>query len=318
MQSSPKVTIVIPVYNGSNYMREAIDSALAQTYENIEILVVNDGSKDGGKTRDIALAYGDKIRYFEKENGGVATALNLAIQEMQGEYFSWLSHDDVYYPDKIQAEIEYLQKIGREDVIVYSDQDYIDRDSKITGTLKLEDCDPERFRPAFICGGIISGCTLLIPRQCFGHSGTFNPALRYTQDYDLWFRFTYAYKFHHLSRCLVQSRQHPAQDSASTNIPFIKECNHLHSGFLKKISFEEIKSCWPRSPGAYAIHFSSMMLRYGYNRAALYGLYRAAIYFIRRPRMDVLPELSILFAVCKTKIPSPRQKLKMLFRKSGI
>ena len=156
MQSSPKVTIVIPVYNGSNYMREAIDSALAQTYENIEILVVNDGSKDGGKTRDIALAYGDKIRYFEKENGGVATALNLAIQEMQGEYFSWLSHDDVYYPDKIQAEIEYLQKIGREDVIVYSDQDYIDRDSKITGTLKLEDCDPERFRPAFICGGIIS------------------------------------------------------------------------------------------------------------------------------------------------------------------
>ena len=94
MSHNPLVSIVIPVYNGSNFMREAIDSALAQTYPNIEILVVNDGSTDN--TREIALSYGDKIRYFEKENGGVATALNLAIHEMKGEYFSWLSHDDWY------------------------------------------------------------------------------------------------------------------------------------------------------------------------------------------------------------------------------
>ena len=80
---NPLVSIIIPVYNGSNFMREAIDSALAQTYPNIEILVVNDGSTDN--TREIALSYGDKIRYFEKENGGVATALNLAIREMKGE-----------------------------------------------------------------------------------------------------------------------------------------------------------------------------------------------------------------------------------------
>ena len=61
----PLVSIIIPVYNGSNFMREAIDSALAQTYPNIEIIVVNDGSTDN--TREIALSYGDKIRYFEKE-----------------------------------------------------------------------------------------------------------------------------------------------------------------------------------------------------------------------------------------------------------
>ena len=87
----PLVSIIIPVYNGSNFMREAIDSALAQTYPNIEILVINDGSTDN--TREIALSYGDKIRYFEKENGGVATALNLGIREMRGEYFSGLSHE---------------------------------------------------------------------------------------------------------------------------------------------------------------------------------------------------------------------------------
>ena len=95
----PLVSIIIPVYNGEKYMREAIDSALNQTYKNIEVIVVNDGSKDN--TDEIALSYGDKIRYFKKENGGVSTALNLGIKEMKGEYFCWLSHDDVYEYNKV-------------------------------------------------------------------------------------------------------------------------------------------------------------------------------------------------------------------------
>ena len=81
------VSIIIPVYNGANYLREAIDSALNQTYQNCEVIVVNDGSDDNGKTEEITLSYGSRIRYFRKENGGVATALNAGIREMQGEYF---------------------------------------------------------------------------------------------------------------------------------------------------------------------------------------------------------------------------------------
>lgn len=66
----PKVSIVIPVYNGTNYMKDAIDSALNQTYKNCEVIVVNDGSTDHGATARLAKSYGNKIRYFEKENGG--------------------------------------------------------------------------------------------------------------------------------------------------------------------------------------------------------------------------------------------------------
>ena len=91
----PKVSIIIPVYNGANYVSEAIDSALAQTYKNIEIIVVNDGSSDDGATEKIAKSYGDRIRYFAKENGGVSSALNFGIRQMTGEWFSWLSHDDL-------------------------------------------------------------------------------------------------------------------------------------------------------------------------------------------------------------------------------
>ena len=106
---NPLVSIIIPVYNGENYLREAIDSALAQTYKNIEIIVVNDGSKD--KTDEICKSYGSRIRYFKKENGGVSTALNLGIKKMNGEYFSWLSHDDLYYDDKIKVEVDYLREL---------------------------------------------------------------------------------------------------------------------------------------------------------------------------------------------------------------
>ena len=118
--NNSKVTIVIPVYNGSNYLAEAIDSALAQTYKNIEILVINDGSNDNGATEKIAKSYGNKIRYFKKENGGVATALNLGIEKMSGEYFSWLSHDDLYYPEKIEKQIKFISNFGHRSV-VYSD-----------------------------------------------------------------------------------------------------------------------------------------------------------------------------------------------------
>jgi glycosyltransferase involved in cell wall biosynthesis len=77
----PKVSIIIPVYNGENYLHEAIDSALAQTYKNIEILVINDGSTDN--TEKIALAYKDNINYFFKSNGGQSSALNFGIDKME-------------------------------------------------------------------------------------------------------------------------------------------------------------------------------------------------------------------------------------------
>ncbi|WP_032139571.1 glycosyltransferase family 2 protein, partial [Rickettsia tamurae] len=113
------VSIIIPVYNGANYMKEAINSALAQTYKNIEIIVVNDGSKDNGETERVALSYGDKIRYFHKENGGCGSALNYGIKNMKGEYFSWLSHDDIYYPNKIEHQVNILNKLDNKDTIIY-------------------------------------------------------------------------------------------------------------------------------------------------------------------------------------------------------
>lgn len=205
-----KVTIIIPVYNGSNYVREAIDSALAQTYKNIEILVVNDGSTDEGATRDICLSYGDKITYYEKKNGGVSTALNLGIEKMTGEYFSWLSHDDLYYPDKIEKQMKEMEKHDK-NTIIYSNVDLIDLNGKRFQTI-LYDHEMLTKKPDYaLFRGTISGITLLIPKKAFDDCGGFDEKLRCVQDYLKWFEMLDKYKFVHMEDVLAASRVHPKQ-----------------------------------------------------------------------------------------------------------
>jgi|TARA_B100000315_G_scaffold257598_1_gene306921 hypothetical protein len=127
----PKVSIIIPVFNGSDYLSEAIDSALAQTYDNVDVIVVNDGSSDGGKTEDIAKSYGGKITYCYKDNGGVSSALNFGIANMKGDYFCWLSHDDLFLPQKIEKQVSFLHEYNLK--ACYSKAYIIDSQGEITG-----------------------------------------------------------------------------------------------------------------------------------------------------------------------------------------
>ena len=214
----PLVSIVIPVYNGANYLREAIDSALAQTYSNIEIIVVNDGSNDGGATRKIAKSYGDKIRYFEKTNGGVSTALNMGIKNMYGEYFSWLSHDDLYYPDKIQAQIDALRQAGDMSKIVYSNWS---RKEMPKGTV-TEYNGAQMYRQNFLetgafttIFGLVSGCSLLIPKIYFDAYGGFDETFRCVQDYKKWFELFRGKRLIYIRKSLIISRSHPQQTTHS-------------------------------------------------------------------------------------------------------
>ena len=239
MQFYPLISIVIPVYNGSNYLKDAIESALEQTYRNIEIIVVNDGSIDDGATMCIAQSYGDKISYFEKPNGGVASALNLGIQKMRGEYFSWLSHDDLYYPNKIEEQVRIIEEIGY-DTIIYSDFDLIDENGLVLSVSNLPNIDPKHFRFWLTLESRLHGCTLLIPKQAFTCYGLFDETLRTTQDYDLWFRFSSSYRFIHQSKVLISSRQHRNQATKSMPYTVMKECNNLHFNFFSEIASSDL------------------------------------------------------------------------------
>lgn len=239
---SPLVSIVIPVYNGANYMCEAIDSALAQTYRNIEIIVVNDGSCDDGKTDAIASKYGDRIRYFSKENGGCASALNVGIENMRGEYFSWLSHDDVYLPEKIEHQINVLSSLEDMDTIIYSGYEVIDEQSKPLYFVRPDSVLPIEKRNISLLPllrGLIHGCSLLIPRKYFSEIGVFDESLPSTQDYALWFEFFRAAPLHFDSKILIQSRVHPEQGTHKIE-KHVEECDILWSGFLRRLSENEM------------------------------------------------------------------------------
>lgn len=212
-QFAPRVSIVIPVYNGSDHLRHAIDSALAQTYGNIEVIVVNDGSRDNGATEAIILSYGNRIRYVAKENGGVATALNAGIAAMSGDYFSWLSHDDAYPLDKIERQVAFLSDRDDRNVVVYGDYALMDTKGCLYHTVWLPSRPPEAMPYYLFIEQRMHGCTLLVPKSAFETVGTFPEHLRTTQDYDLWMRMAMHVRFEHLPKVLAHARQHANQGS---------------------------------------------------------------------------------------------------------
>lgn len=190
----PKVSIIIPVYNGANYLEQAIGCALAQTYPKLEVLVVNDGSCDDGATEKIALSFGDRIRYFSKPNGGVSSALNYGIREMTGAYVSWLSHDDGYSPTKVADAVRLLRSTpgADEKTIAYTSGHYINSAGEVL----------KPFPNRLIAGklytgremvlnslehGTLNGCCMLIPRAAFEEFGGLDETLRYSQDTLMWY-----------------------------------------------------------------------------------------------------------------------------------
>jgi glycosyltransferase involved in cell wall biosynthesis len=268
---NPLVSIIIPVYNGSNYMREAIDSALAQTYENIEVIVVNDGSTDN--TDEIARSYGDKIRYFKKKNGGVATALNLAIEKSKGEYISWLSHDDVYYINKVEEQILCLKKIDDKNTILYSDWDLIDAEGIMINSIdhrKSHTIDKLNISLYPVFRGLIHGCTLLLPKSLFLEVGNFDVELKTTQDYDMWFKILRRTFIRHIGKRLIKSRVHDQQGSV-VDPNHLREANVLWVNMMENINENEIFTFEKSTYSFYrniAIHLkkSPLIGAYGYAR----------------------------------------------------
>lgn len=267
--TNPKVSIVIPVYNGGDYLGEAIESALAQTYKNIEVLVVNDGSNDNGQTERIVRSYGERVRYFSKLNGGVASALNYAITEMTGEYFSWLSHDDLYTKDKVEKEMRALSRMSHNDIVIYSDYSTFTNNSENAVIVQLKGVPSENFRYWITVENKLHGCTLLIPRRAFEKVGSFNESLRTTQDYDLWFRMAKEFSFIHIPEVLVKARSHPEQGSHKMAGVAITECNNLLVSFICGMRPQEITAATTKPLGESYAEIASSMYNRGFNEAGI-------------------------------------------------
>lgn len=296
----PKVSIVIPVYNGANYMRDAIDSALEQTYGNIEVVVVNDGSRDNGKTDAIARSYGSAIRYFEKANGGVATALNLGIEKMAGEYFSWLSHDDMYAPTKIEEEVQRLLLESDRTAIVAEGYQVVNSLGEYQYTVNLHDSyEADRLKSSLflLLRGGINGCALLIHKSHFERVGLFDPALPTTQDYDLWFRMFRGQTVYYMKSSNVLSRSHEEQGSKALLSEHVKECDSLWINMMNSLTLEEKKQVSDSEYDFYLETWNFLKSVTGYQGAILHAeceTFRTAIDEFERTQND-----SIIKVICE-------------------
>ncbi len=118
-----KVSVIIPVYNSERFLKESIQSILVQSFKNIEIIAVDDGSTDN--SLEILKQFKDKIKTIHQENQGLASALNVGIKQMKGKWFKWFSPDDILYPDAIETLVRKAQELGGNH-IVYSNWEIID------------------------------------------------------------------------------------------------------------------------------------------------------------------------------------------------
>jgi len=270
---TPKVSIVIPAYNAANYLAEAIDSALAQTYSNIEIIVVNDGSKDNGETARVAAEYGDKIRYFEKENGGSSSALNYGIRNMTGEWFSWLSHDDLYYPQKIEREIEELNGV-KEDIcknIFFSADDLINETGAIIRKANIKKANKKKKKIDNLKGNEylvaeptkynFHGCSCLIHKQVFEEIGLFDENLTLINDSDMWYRlYANGYILNYVPEALVKGRIHKKQISRKIGFSY----NNAEQDWFWNKLFSWLKENHPKDYQLYYLFGKNAFLK---NRA---------------------------------------------------
>jgi glycosyltransferase involved in cell wall biosynthesis len=193
LPNSPKVSVVVPIFNSERTLTRAIDSVLAQTLSDWEIILVDDGSTDG--TADlIAQTKLDRVTHIRHpQNRGAAAARNSGIAAARGRWIAFLDSDDVWKPDKLERQIAALERHGDQNVMGCATGYSLHKNGRdLTVSLRMA---ANQFRHQILYGCTISpGTTLLVERSVFDEIGMFNPALRKLEDWDWLLRFAERYE----------------------------------------------------------------------------------------------------------------------------
>ncbi len=202
MKQDKLVSVIMPVYNADEHLREAIESILNQSYGNIEIIVVNDGSKDNGYTDSIIREYKSMVQYFYKENGGIADALNYAISKVNGDYIARMDQDDISLPDRIEKQVKFMET--NTDVAVCGTRFYMLKDGGI------ENAEDYPISTEAISIALLFGNVLCHPSIMF-RASAIKGKWRYSkdsiaEDYDLWLRMMHEEKMTNLPEKLLLYR----------------------------------------------------------------------------------------------------------------
>ncbi len=210
----PTVSVVIPTYNALKFLPQTIASVMGQTFQDFELLLIDDGSSDG--TADWVAQYnqdvennpqsqGHKIRFFQQHRGGVSTARNLGIQNAQGEFVAFLDADDLWVPTKLGQQVHYLNQHPRVG-LVHGAIALMNEAGTLTGRV-LSSKPVASSLTRLLTQNAVACQTVMVRRSCFEQTGGFDAQADTVEDWDLWMRVARFYPIVGLPDVLAHYRQ---------------------------------------------------------------------------------------------------------------
>lgn len=202
----PTVSVIIPTYNRANYVQQAVESVLNQTYKDYEIIVIDDGSTDDTK---LSLEkYADRVKYIYQENQKVAAARNNGIRHSQGKYIAFLDSDDLWLPQKLERDIAYFEakpQVG----LVYSNVIYFSDEGADLYTRRMKSPSGDVLEKIIIDNFVVTS-TVIVGRECLDRVGFFNEDLDLasSEDWEMWVRIASLYPFGYVNEISTKSRIH--------------------------------------------------------------------------------------------------------------
>ncbi len=223
MSTLPKVSVIIPAFNSEAYLVETIHSALSQTYTNMEIIVIDDGSTD--QTQNLLRNFGERIQVVSQENGGVAAARNNGVRLSKGDFLAFLDSDDIWDSDKIRIQMSEISDaaLSYTDRLNFGDLGFLAEVKSEANELR----EGTIFEPLLLEGNFITLSSTVIRRSVFEAVGGFdeNREISGVEDWHLWLKIARHCKAKAIRKPLVKYRIHP--DGISKNVKAMHHAQEL-------------------------------------------------------------------------------------------
>ena len=214
-QNIPLVSVIIPTFNRARMLKAAIDSVLAQEYQNIELIVVDDDSTD--TSAELLKTYGQDLTVISQKNAGVSAARNAGIAAASGRYIAFLDSDDLWLPQKLTRQIQFFT-LHPEVLICQTEEIWMRDGRRVNPKLRHQKLSGMIFEPSLhLC--LVSPSAVMIRRSLFKEVGLFDESLPACEDYDLWLRVSCRYPVYLIPTPLIIKRGgHPDQLSKAPGL----------------------------------------------------------------------------------------------------